>query len=414
MERFTYRFGGRIVTDWHWHTNPLQWVNVYACEISGRRAMTRNDTCCAETLTRQETQQGDIITLEEIYRCMYDILRNENRNGQNMGAFLWTYQAEPEAAEAACSSEERRRNERKHSNNYRSEKSILKAIIACLVSIYNRRSQNQLTWRQMIGLISGAIEFAYENSFAANHQEAAAQVSENQRGRCINTVEKTTRDNIGKIFNNFNRIRNYQPSDKLYVSMSQIGCAERSREDRIIILSLLMISAVNLAVLCSLTTREPHLQTMDQELSIQNIFHLCAERLDHNTYETDVPMVPDSPRADTSPSASEDAAPVATDDDEVVGPRTTVFRLRVTQQQPQSEPPSERPPDAYEAGDMSEFAHLMRRNEMYEGSTFAQDFPGLLQQQQQQVDPPQDEYENEYEPNFDNDDEEMPWSDMSE
>ena len=336
-----------------------------------------------------------------------------------MGSFLCIHRAaEPEAAEGAeateaASSEERRRNERKHSNNYRSERSIFKAIITCLVSIYNRTSQNQLKWKQMIALISGAIEFAYDNRFAANHPEAAGQVCESQRQRCIKTVEKTTRDNIAKIFNNFNHVRGYHSSDKLYVCMSGIGCAERTREDRIIILSLLMISAVNYTVLCSLTTREPHLQTMDQELNIANIFHLCVERLDHNTHETDVPMVPDSPRPGTSPAED---APIATDDDdEVVGPRRKVFKLRVAQEI-QIEPLSERSSDEHEASDMPEFAHLVRGNIDVEEDTFAQALEGLLQQQQQQPrreNTSQDEEEYEYESTYDDNDEDMPWRNFS-
>ena len=257
---------------------------------------------------------------------------------------------EPEA-------EERRRNDRRHSNNYRPERSIPKAVLACLVSIYNRGSDNQLKWNQMISLIAGAIEYAFDSRFAANHREAAQLVSERQRQMCIKTVEKTTRDNISKIFNRHNEINGYQISDNMYVSMSRIGCADRSKQERTTILSLLMISAVNHKVLCSMTTRSPHLQTMDQELSIENIFSLCVEYLDHNSYGPNV--VPVIPRPDTS---SAQAGGGATTDDEtvVVGPRRTTFRLRRSPEQEQPGDPAQRSGDDRDADVIQDFEDFTR------------------------------------------------------
>eukprot|EP00890_Picochlorum_soloecismus_P006209 jgi/Picsp_1/658/NSC_00653-R1_---NA--- len=331
---------------------------------------------CAETLTRrEETQQGeDYIVLEEIHTCIDDILHDN----QDMGAFL-RVQAHG-AAEAAVAPPERR-NDRRHSNNYRSERSIPKAVVACLVAIYNRRSEIPLTWQQMTGLIGSAIEYAFDRRFAVNHPEDPQLVGEDQRKMCIRTVEKTTRDNIAKIFSSYNQLKGYRSNDNMYVSMSQIGCAERSKEERTIILSLLMISAVNHRVLCSMTTRSRHQQTMDQELSIENIFRLCVDYLDHSSYEpTNVPVVPEFPRP---PTSSAQAAGGATDDDEMVtSARRTTFGLRLYPAQQPGES-SQRSGDVHENSNMQYLMNFMRGHYYLEDSIDAA-FQEILEEEDEE------------------------------
>jgi hypothetical protein len=172
------------------------------------------------------------------------------------------------------------KNARKHRINYRSERSMAKALVACLVCLDARSENQELQWKNVEDLIGSVMEYAYDTEFAAKHPECAEAISAELHAKCIQAVEKTTRDNVAKVFRGYNESRGYHATHGMRLTLFKLASEERSRQERLTVLSLLLIFGVNDKILSS-RVRSSHKKKMDESLSVELIFGLCAEYLDH-------------------------------------------------------------------------------------------------------------------------------------